>query len=352
MFENETRDVILARMLDRMNASLDKSEGSVSFDMLSPGSVEFELFYQIADTILNLGFADTSSDYFLDLRCNEVGVFRKPGVKASGNVYVNGTPGITVPSGTQISDGQNPPLYFITTTDVVLDGTTGNGTLPAECELEGLFGNIDANFLSYVAGDLTNVVTVTGNDAFTGGLDMESDQELLDRYYDKVTAPSTSGNQNDYTIWTKSVNGVGDCLVNPVAYGAGTVQVIVIDSNGQPADSTLLTSVNDYIQTVRPIGADVHVEAATAVNINVSVTLTLDTGKTLTDVQPLVESAIAGYLKELAFNDPVVRYSKIANLIYDVDGVLDYDNLTVNSGTANITIPSGSVAIKGVVTLG
>jgi uncharacterized phage protein gp47/JayE len=56
------------------------------------------------------------------------------------------------------------------------------------------------------------------------------------------------------------------------------------------------------------------------------------------------------YLKSLAFIDPIVRYSKIASILLDTPSVLDYSNLTVNGGTANVTIADGSVAVGGTVT--
>jgi len=57
------------------------------------------------------------------------------------------------------------------------------------------------------------------------------------------------------------------------------------------------------------------------------------------------------YLKTLAFVDPVVRYSRIANVILDADAVLDYSNLTLNGGTTNISITDGSVAVVGTVSV-
>ena len=57
------------------------------------------------------------------------------------------------------------------------------------------------------------------------------------------------------------------------------------------------------------------------------------------------------YLRELAFRQYTVYVNRVASLLMDVPGVTDYSGLTVNGGTANITIAATAVPVVGEVTL-
>lgn len=79
-------------------------------------------------------------------------------------------------------------------------------------------------------------------------------------------------------------------------------------------------------------------------------------GTTLDEVKLSIEEAVTEYLKKIVFaskekNDVVVRIASIANIIYDLGNVIDYDNLTINSNTVNVTVSFTSVPTLGVVTV-
>lgn len=350
MYENQTREIILQRLISLVDPSLDTREGSVIHDMMSPASIEMETLYMVVDTMLDMMFAETSSGIYLDLKVAEVGLVRKPSVQATGTVELTGTPNLFIPAGTQIATLGDDPTYFNTKIDVTLDAS-GNGSVPVVCDIGGSFANIEAGQISYVVGNLGSVVTPANATAFTGGVDEESDADLLERYYDRIQSPITSGNASNYMEWAKSVSGVGDALVQPLYNGNGTVRILLLNSDKYPADASLCTTVSNYIETVRPIGASVTVLPATGVNINVSCTLTLADGTDKNTVISAFSDSLADYLKSIAFVENTVRYSKISNLLLDISGVIDYSNLTINGTTSNISVPEGSVAIKGVVNL-
>lgn len=101
-----------------------------------------------------------------------------------------------------------------------------------------------------------------------------------------------------------------------------------------------------------PIGARVYVEPATAVTITVSATLTYAPGVNQASVRAAVEQAIRDYITSLAFaaNNDVI-YTHVGSTILSVQGVVDYSNLLVNGGTANIVIGDQEVAVLGTVTI-
>lgn len=66
MYEDQTYEVILERMLARVNEKFDKREGAVIFDTHSPTAIEFQILYIELDTILREAYGDTASREFHD----------------------------------------------------------------------------------------------------------------------------------------------------------------------------------------------------------------------------------------------------------------------------------------------
>jgi uncharacterized phage protein gp47/JayE len=348
-FENETLEIIRQRMLDAISDDVDKRQGSVVWDLLSPAAIEFAQAYTALDLVLNFGLSlENVPREYLVLRCAAFGITPKPALKATGQVTFTGTDGTVIPIGTRVSTDDIESIYFVTTAEGTI--TDGSVTVAAEAETAGASGNVAAGKITLVVGDLAGVTSVTNNSPFDGGADEESDEALLQRYLDRVRKPITSGNANQYRQWALEVAGVGDAKVYPVWNGPGTVKVVLLDADKTAPAQSVIDDVTAHIESVRPIGATVTVVGATEVPIDVSATLTLTPGKTPADAQAEFEPLLVDYLKSLAFVDPVVRYSKIASLILDCPSVVDYSNLTVNGGTANVTIADGEVAVTGTVT--
>ncbi|MGF9711615.1 baseplate J/gp47 family protein [Paenibacillus naphthalenovorans] len=347
-FETETKAVILQRMLDATDPSIDKRQGSVTFDMLAPAASEIAQAKIELDNVLAWGFADTSYGPYLDLRCGERGVTRKAAVKSTGQVTLSGADGTAIPVGTEVSTGGNTPILFVTAAAGTI--ASGSVTVAAEAKVGGASGNVGPGAIKLVLGALAGVVTVTNAAAFNGGADTESDADLLARYLETVRRPATSGNANQYRQWALEIAGISDARVFPIWNGNGTVKVVLLDADKRAPVTAKVTEVSDYIESVRPVGATVTVEGAAEVAINVSGTYTLKAGATLADAQAQILAGLTDYLKTLAFVDPVVRYTQIANVVLNADAVVDYSGLTVNGGTANITVADGSVAVPGTVT--
>ena len=358
---DQTYETILQRMLDTLPSDLDKSEGSFIWDALSPAAIELALAAIWAQEVLRRGFVGTTFGAYLDLRCEEHGLTRRPAVKATGQVTFIGTPGTVIPAGTQVSTASTeaaPAIFFATKTEATI-GAGGSVTVDIEAVEAGASGNVAAGTITMLVQPVAGVTGVSNAAAATGGLDEENDASLLGRYLAKVRSPGTSGNKADYINWALEVPGVGGVQVIPLWNGPGTVKVVLLGADKLPASQAVVDAVKNYIcptaevgEGKAPIGAIVTVVAATAVNINVSATMVLTGSKTLVEVTAAFEASLAGYLASIAFaSDPTVRYVKIGALLLDTEGVLDYTNLLVNGGTGNVTINTGEVAVKGTVTL-
>lgn len=350
---NENSQSILNRMLGNVPSDIDITEGSFIYDSLSPMAQEFSQSKILLDEVLNRVFAKTASEngYSLELeqRCLEFGITRKNGTKSTTQVTFTGTDNIVVPLGTivQTSGG----LQYATLSEVTTSVGVANVNVSAVSI--GNQYNIPSNTITELTVQMTGITGVNNINPTVGGTEIESDIDLYARLILKVQNPTTSGNVANYIMWALAVEGVSQVKVIPTWNGAGTVKVILLDSNKRAPAQNIINSVISYIEENRPIGAIVTVMGATEVPININATLTLAVESSLEDAKLLIKMQLAEYFKILAFNDPIVRYTQIANVILDTANVLDYSNFTVNTGTANIQIASGSVAILGsvVVTL-
>lgn len=192
---------------------------------------------------------------------------------------------------------------------------------------------------------ITGVTSVTNPQPVINGLNVETDEDLLIRLLDKVRMPATSGNKYHYKLWAKEVEGVGGARVVPLWNGNGTVKVIIINSNKEPTDENLIEDVYRYIETQRPIGANVTVVSAIGVPIDINVRLIIDRNYSLYDIKSDIEERIIKYLRdEVAFKESYISYAIIGSLIIGVDGVKDYTDLTINGIKDNIVIADDEVA--------
>lgn len=347
MFEQQTYEAILQRLLDRVTANVDKSEGSFVYDALAPAALEIAQLYTQLDYILTVAFAQTSYGEWLEKRAAEFGIYRKPGTKATGQVTFTGSDGTVIPEGTLVQTESG--TQFTTTSEAVI--TNGTAVVDIEAVDVGSTYNLPAHTITVIPVSIVGVTGVTNEAATAGGTDVEDDASLLNRLVIRVQLPATSGNVNHYRLWALSVPGVGDAKVFPLWNGAGTVKVVIIDSNKEPASSDIVNAVSSYIEENRPVGASVTVEPAEALNINIAAMITRDTNYTLDQVTSNVSDKIKAYLRDTAFKQNIVSYAWIGSLILDSTGVLDYSNLTVNGGTGNVTVGDEQVAVLEQVVL-
>ena len=74
MYENQTYEAILERMLNRVPDKFDKREGSLIFDTHSPTAIELQILYLELETLISESYGDTASREFLILLCRDRGL--------------------------------------------------------------------------------------------------------------------------------------------------------------------------------------------------------------------------------------------------------------------------------------
>lgn len=355
MYEHQTFDSILQRMLDRVPANVDKREGSIIYDALAPAAAEIAEMYNELNINANLSIADTASGEYLTRRTAEFGVNRLPATKARrrGEFFNSSGLPLNVPIGSRY--GINDLVYVVVS---VIE----TGVLVVECETAGVVGNQQFGpllSLDYING----LSTATLADVLVPGADEETDEALRERYYSVVNEPAFGGNIADYKQKIRAISGVGDLKVYPTWDGGGTVKVTIIASDWSEPTPSLIEGVQQIIDPVAgqgigiaPIGHSVTIDGATAVTINVETSITLSSGVTVGQVQNEIEAVIAAYLlglrKDWARQSQlIVRVAQIEARILTVTGVVDVNNTGINGQALNITLGADEVPELGMVAL-
>ncbi len=207
-------------------------------------------------------FADTADFVYLVRIGTLFGVPPKAATFATGNVTATGTNGSSITSGTllQRSDGVE---YRTTSTEVIASGTA---VIPVIALLADANSNCDTstqlNFESPVSG-VNSAVVCSDADGLVGGNDAETVENYRPRVLERLQLPPQGGSTADYIEWATSVAGVTRAFVYPAEQGLGSVVVRFLmdhpDGSSPIPDSGTITAVQTYLDTVRPVTAEVVV---------------------------------------------------------------------------------------------
>jgi uncharacterized phage protein gp47/JayE len=351
VYEHQTFKAILQRMLDQVPNSVDKREGSIIYDALAPAAVELAQMYIELDTNLKLGFAETSSGIYVGMRTSELGVYRNAATKAHRR-------GLFYNSSGSLVDVPLASRFSISKINYTVIEKEAIGQFILECETTGEVGN--QHF-----GDMIPIVHIDDltraelTDVIVPGEEEQTDESLFAEYQEQIDQPKTSNNKAQLKSWALEVEGVGDAKIFPLWNGDNTAKVVIVDSTISPTSPELVANVQEYIDPgitglgdgQAGIGLFCTVESATNNFIDTSSTLVLASGKTLADAQQEIEKGLDEYYKSIAFKETIVRYAQIGSIILNAESVMDYSNLLVNGGTANVSMLETEIPARGTVTL-
>ena len=341
---SNTYENIKQRILDNINIDIDKREGSFTSNMISPLSQELAKIYIEQEDLVNMAFIRNGFFHYLDLKCEEYGIVRKEGTKAVGEVIFTGENGVSIENGTILSCND---LYYVVLNDADIVGNQAE--LVVEALEVGKQYNLLANTKLTAIEPINGVTDIYVKSDIKSGSDIETDEELRDRYFETIKKSYTSGNVAHYEAWTTEVNGVGLCKVYPLKNGNGTVEIVITDSNMLGASSELIESVKANIEEKRPIGANVSVVSATEKTINIKANITLASGYTVEEVKIEFTNKVIEYLKEISFKTSYISNARLGNLLLDTNGVFDYTEFKVNNLSSNISLKDTEVPKLGTV---
>jgi len=360
-FLQEDEETIHRRMLEKAPPGISTKEGDFFWDATRPTAIEKAEVTQLKmQNILRLAFPQTSYGQYLDFLGEMKGVFRHPATPATGTVVFMGQPGTVIPAGFVAlteATGSFPSIRFRIKETVTIS-SDGTVMATAECLESGKIGNVAAGTITVLNEPINGVTSITNPDSFTGGTEVEDDESYRERILAAYDEP-LSGAKKDYIRWAKEVPGVGDVYVIPLWAGPGTVKVLIMDSNGQPANQELIEAVQNHIAPdgnlgggLAPIGADVTVDAPEVFEVNIALTIVLKDGYSLEDVMEDLTANIKQFLGTFEINTgdrPLDRITvtRLGHVVLSTEGIADYSGLTVNNNDEYIEIPEQEVPILG-----
>ena len=324
-------------------------EGSLLQIVLAPGAYVFWEALQALRAQVPVSFVDETSGSYIDKAAAGYGMTRKPGTAADVELTFTGAAGTTIPAGTicVTADG----LGFATDGALTLD-ESGRGTVAATADAVGTAYNVPAQMIVSMQEAVSGITSLTNERAAMGGTDPETDAALFARLDAHKKMPPTSGNDRHYHQWALEVNGVGAASVIRCWDGPGTVKVIIADMALRPVDEELRAAVAAYIETRRPVTAEVTVESAAGVPVEVSVTVVTDGTVSKPNIQELLTERLAAYLGAIAFRSGVeIVYNRVLALVMGISGVTDCAALKINGGTVNVPLDANEIPMLGTVTV-
>ena len=228
----------------------DFTEGSEAYHLLDTiASLFLEAREGINDNYL-MSMIHTQEGEFLDNTGDSLGIYRKPASPSSGYVVIYYNPDAALTADAILNDGagttcnlEDPVILedLIVLTDdsisfIVEDSSSNlNGNkyikLEATCEYEGEYTNVLADTITIIENDLPAGVRVT-NTAFTGGTDIESDDDYRARILEHPN-DSPTGSIN----WYRTIAFVDEGIVN-------LIHDILPTKEGVSSDEDLLLIYN------------------------------------------------------------------------------------------------------------
>lgn len=353
MYENETYESILNRILERMPATVDKRESSFLYNAAAPIAVELQNMYIALDNILNITFFDTADREGKLKRCMERGIDISQFDATSAVCKLSVIPNtLEIPVGTRFSYGD---INFVVTEKIT------DGSYFVKCETTGTVGN--------VTGDVTPIEYIEGLEKCTilqiykWGEDDSEISQIDEAYYASLHSQAFGGNRRDYIEKMKSIDGVGGVKVYTAAEwkGGGTCKLVFSTSGHTKPSEEFVATIQEQIDPlesrgagygIAPIGHAVTVAGVSEETVSVSMKLTYQPGYTWQDVSEYVTRAIDKYFELLNANwdsveNIIVRISQIEAQVLDVAGVIDISEVMLNDSTANVTIEKDSIVKRG-----
>lgn len=343
LFPQTTPESLTQEMVESLSTNLQTNEGSYTRDLLATVGLALFGAYKTLNKMLAISFVNETSGEYLEARCAEYGITRKPGAPASVTLEFTGKNGTIIPAGTTVST-EGGILFSVEEAKRISNDVV---EVPAVSQNAGSEYNVPANTLVTLVTPVSGVQQVTNPAAAEGGADEETDESLFSRLDQYRKNRATSGNIADYLAWAMETPGVGAARVFPIWNGPGTVKVILVGDDKKPVDAAIVQSCLEHIETVRPIGAQVTVESAGAFTVDVAVSVQLAEGAVLETVKTEFFKKLEEYFQELALQKDTVPYNRVAFLLLSIPGVDNFTALSLNGGEADLSIPKGSVPVFG-----
>lgn len=370
---------ILQQMLDEVDDSLDKREGSLIYTALAPAAWYLEGL-ALTLSLLQQGInPNTATGTDLDNLAATRGLTRiaaTPAVRqGTFNIAIpersvfktiNGANSVNFISGDLISSEGSIYIYEMT------------------CQTAGTIGNTYTGAILPVTA-IPGLTTAYIGASITDGAEQETDSALRTRFFATFDSAPYGGNISEYRQAILAIAGVGGVQIYPAnAYnGGGTVLCSIINDSLLPASEALVETVQNAIcppengetapspngYGVAPIGAAVTIVSASALTLDMSFTVTFDAtvqdgvntyrDEIVAAINDYIQSVCATWGNSLmthVISYPVIVYAaRVIYAILTVEQVVNVSDLLINGQSGDIVLTETSalqqIPILGEVTI-
>lgn len=335
MYEDMTYEKILEDMLSSVPNDIDKREGSVIYNALSPTALKLAEAYVTLKNNLDLVFLDTAVGEYLTRKCKEYGVYRKEATNAirKGSFYDTVNSLMDVPIGSR---------FTINEITLVVTEKISSGTFKLMVEQAGEIGNHNQGYMLPI-DYVESLGSAILDEVLTYGEDLESDDALRERTKNAISNTSTDGNVNQYKKWASEFLGIGRSKVFPFWNGPNTVKVSITNKVNQIANEQLIADFQNYLDPgstglgngKAPIGSKVTVTTGIKKDININADIVLNQGYTNPEG---VAEVISKYLSSITYLKNSISYIRLASEFLTLPSIAEVRNLTINGVTSDITL--------------
>ena len=352
MFENITEEMLLQRMLDRVDDKYDKREGSIIQDAIAPTALEHKNMYISLDEVLNESFIDTMSLPYLKRKGAEMGVPYKDASQAV----------VKFQADAEVAIGKQFTCKDLTFT---VTKKLSNFVYHATCDTAGSDANLCMGDV-IMTENIPNLTEAKIIEISVEGEDDEETETYRNRLLANVNMDAFGGNKSDYKARVGSINGVGGVKVySGVEWnGGGTVKVVFTTSSFNVPSPTLVEQVQTEIDPevnggegvgIAPIGHIVTCVGADAATVNITADFTfidesyyLET--CITNMQKVIDEHFLKLNQSWEDLQKItVRVADIISSLMDVEGVLDVQNVKLNGSDSNLIVDKDSLVVRGTI---
>lgn len=339
------------RMMNELPSDIDDMPGGFPYDMTMPTAiVASELVNYHLIRALMIAFPQYAWGEWLDLHGESGNVIRHKATCATGELSITGLPGTEIAAGrifSTVATSEKAAVEFRSVKTIWI-GDDGAASVLIEAVSPGKASNVGANTVILQNKPLDGITSVTNPDPIIGGTEVESDDDYYARIQieNETEGLSYIGNDNDYKRWALSVDGVRTCIVMQAWNGPGTVKLVLVDSNGDPASEQLAEAVYNYIvspddrsKRLLPTGtAELTVVGAEVVGITYQCTgLQYSSETNLDQIKKDFLIAIEAVYQRAKTAGKFV-YHQAESVITDLPGVNDYEDFFVNGAEEDIPL--------------
>ncbi len=348
---------IFTRARDLFGEDINLSERSPLGLFFRTISWSLSLLWQLAEKVYFQGHLRDAEGINLDYVCEKADIYRFPAMASYGYAKFTGTPGKKIYKGFLVKTVQG--VVFKTSSECII-GEDGSISTLVRCMESGSLGNIDTSSLRIIINPELDIVSVTNEERFTTGRDVETDDELRERYklsftgsgkatIDAIRAhllkiPTLRGLKISENDSMQTVNGMVPKSIKIIALGGSDEEVAqaILDSKA----AGIATNGNVSFMATDNIGEKHLIKFSRATELPIFVKANLKFKKDVRNKETLVvqvQSKIIKYINSIPMGNDIFLAILVSNVVCNEPYIED---IAITIGRTSESLNSSNISIE------